>query len=165
MKIFFIALTYLSVTFSQFAQTYDEIENSFQNSANQFSIPVDIIKAVAYTETRFYHNIPSEEHQSCAGIPHTYGIMGLRNDTWFGTSLLKAAELIKENPDSLISNAALNIKGASALLSSIADEVKISRSNLNEWKPVLEKYSGIPQDEVREFYSFDAFKVLFEGTS
>lgn len=165
MKIFFTALTYLSVTFSQFAQTYDEIENSFQNSANQFSIPVDIIKAVAYAETRFYHNIPSEEHQSCAGIPHTYGIMGLRNDTWFGTSLLKAAELIKENPDSLISNAALNIKGASALLSSIADEVKIRRSNLNEWKPVLEKYSGIPQDEVREFYSFDAFKVLSEGTS
>lgn len=146
------------------SQSIENISNFFEQSAIQFNIPLDLLKAVAYAETRFYHNIPDSSHQSCSGIPHTYGIMGLRNDDWFGNSLLEAAKLIGENPDDLIYNLELNIKGAAALLSKYAEEFKINRNNLLEWKDILEQYSGIPQNEVKPFYSFDVFKVLSEGT-
>jgi len=49
----------------------------------------------------------------------------------------------------LITDFRLNIKGAAALLSSLADVAKINRHNLNEWKLVAENYSDIPQDNVK----------------
>ena len=147
------------------SQSPEEMTNAFQSSAAEYNIPVDILKSVAYTETRFSHIIPDENHEACSGIPHSYGIMGLRNDDWFGHSLLEAANLIGKQPEMLIYNYEFNIHGAAALLSYYASEMKINTNKLNEWKSVLEKYSGIPQEDVKEFYSFDAFKVLSEGTN
>ncbi len=146
------------------SQTPEEMINSFQEYSVQYNVPSDLLKAVAFAETRIYHVIPDSSHASCSGVPHSYGLMGLRNDDWFGYSLIDAADLINANPELLIQNFNLNIKGAAALLSNHADELKINRNNFNEWKPVLEKYSGIPQEEVKPFYSFDVFKVLSEGT-
>jgi len=146
------------------SQSPEEIENVFQSSSTLSNVPVDILKSVAYTETRFSHVIPDESHASCSGMPNSYGIMGLRNDDWFGHSLLEAANLIGETPEMLIYNYELNIRGAAVLLSKYAAEMNINRRKLNDWKPVLEKYSGIPQEDVKAFYSFDAFKVLSEGT-
>ena len=147
------------------SQTPEEISASFEQYSLDYNIPTDLLKAVAYTETRFYHVVPDESHKSCSGIPHSYGIMGLRNDTWFGSSLTDAAELINATPDLLIQNYDLNIKGAAALLSHYANRTKINRNDLNDWKTILEKYSGIPQEDVKEFYSFDVFKVLYEGAN
>lgn len=150
---------------SLLAQSPEDLNNAFQSSAAKYNIPADILKSIAYTETRFNHVIPDESQPACSGIPHSYGIMGLRNDDWFGHSLLDAANLIGATPQMLIYNYELNIRGAAALLSKYAIEMNINKNNLNEWKPVLEKYSGIPQEDVKEFYSFDAFKVLYEGTN
>lgn len=164
-KIFQSIIIILVITLPLRSQTPDEMRNSFQEYSIQYNVPTDLLKAVAFTETRIYHIIPYSDHASCSGIPHSYGIMGLRNDDWFGHSLTDAAQLIDTNPDLLIQNFDLNIKGAAALLSNYANQMKINRNNFNEWKPVLEKYSGIPQDDVKEFYSFDVFKVLYEGTN
>jgi len=163
-NLYILIPTLLLIPISLNSQTSKDLSISFQLHSSDYDIPTDLVKSVAYTETRFYHNVPDENHQACSGIPHSYGIMGLRNDDWFGHSLLKAAELIGISKDSIVLNYDLNIKAASALLSYYANEFKINRNNLNEWKTVLEKYSGIPQEEVKEFYSFDAFKVLSEGT-
>lgn len=166
MRIFLLFLvTGIILNCQVIGQTSDDLVNSFYRYALEFDVPEDVLKAVAYTETRFYHVIPDSNHKSCSGIPQSYGIMGLRNDDWFGHSLLDAADLISESSENLISNIDLNIKGAAALLSLYADQAKINRNNLSEWKPILEKYSGIPQEEVQPFYSFDVFKVLSEGTS
>lgn len=147
------------------SQDSSELNYYFKLYSEEYNIPIDILKAVAYTETRFYHHVPDSTNSSCSGIPHSYGIMGLRNDNWFGYSLIEASKLINASAEELIVDFSKNIKGAAALLSYFANQLKINRNALNEWKPVLEKYSGIPQNDVKEFYSFDAFKVLNEGTN
>jgi N-acetyl-anhydromuramyl-L-alanine amidase AmpD len=145
-------------------QSPEDMNNVFQSNAVSYDVPIDILKSIAYTETRLSHVIPHDDYESCTGVPHSFGMMGLRDDNWFGHSLLDAANLIGAKPEMLIYNYELNIQGAAALLSKHAAEMNISRNNLNDWKPVLEKYSGIPQEDVKEFYSFDVMKVLSEGT-
>lgn len=152
------------MTVKLFSQSPEQLNNEFTINAIRYDIPSDILKSVAYVETRFQHSNSVEEHESCTGMPHSYGIMGLRNDSWFGHSLTEVAGLIGASPELLIQNYESNIQGAAALLSKYASEMNISRNDLNAWKPVVEKYSGIPQDDVKEFYSFDVFKVLSEGT-
>lgn len=154
----------LMIVFRVNAQTSEQLENAFQFCGTQYDIPADLLKAVAYTETRFSHIIPHEDYQSYTQAPHAYGIMGLRDDDWFGYSLIEAANLIGYPKELLINNYQLNIQGAAALLSKLADEQNINRSNLNSWRSAVEKYSGIPQEDVKEFYSFDVFKVLSDGT-
>lgn len=159
-----IILFCLMIIFRVTAKTPEQLENAFQLYGIQYDVPVDLLKAIAYTETRFSHIIPHENYQSCTQAPHAYGIMGLRDDDWFGHSLTEAANLIGYQQEMLISNYELNIQGAAAFISKIASEQNIDKNNLNAWRSVVEKYSGIPQDEVKEFYSFDVFKVLSEGT-
>ncbi len=159
---FFVLAATLSIKL--FGQSPKQLNNEFMINAIRYNIPVDIIKSVAYVESRFRHTIPHEDHEACTGMPHSFGIMGLRNDNWFGRSLIEAASLINASPEMLTQDYELNIQGAAALLSKYAEEIYIDRMDLNSWKLVFEKYPGIPQEGVREFYSFDVLKILSEGT-
>ncbi len=138
------------------------LTKDFELAAAKYQIPVDILKAVSYAETRFYN--VSHDDISCTGAPQVYGIMGLRNDDWFGHSLLEGAALIGKDPQAVATDIKSNIFAAAALLKKYADESNIDQNNLNSWKSVIEKYSGIPQSDIKPFYSFDVFKVLSEGT-
>jgi len=164
MKNVFTMLISLIISIVSIAQTADKLENAFQSNGLIYNVPADLLKAIAYTETRFSHIIPHENYSSCYDAPHVFGIMGLRNDDWFGHSLIEAANLIGQQPEMLVNDYELNIRGAAILISKIASEQNINRNDLNAWRSVIEKYSGIPQEDVKEFYSFDVFKVLFEGT-
>ncbi|MHB8852550.1 MAG: N-acetylmuramoyl-L-alanine amidase [Ignavibacteriaceae bacterium] len=147
----------------QNAPSTEQLLNAFSFAAKAYNIPLDLLKAISYTETR-YSNIV--ESANDAGIyPLTYGIMGLRNDKRMGHSLLDGAKLINQAPEIVAINPTLNIEAAAALLSSIADSLKIDRSNLNNWRPVIEEYSGIPQKDIQPFFTFDVFKVLYDGTN
>jgi len=48
--------------------------------------------------------------------------MGLRDDDWFGHSLVKAASLIGETPEQLKTSPVSNIRGGAAVLASLADD-------------------------------------------
>ena len=80
--VFIIAISKLAL-----GQSPEDMNNAFQSNAVMFNIPADILKSIAYTESRFSHVIPDDSRAACSGIPHSYGIMGLRNDDWFGHSL------------------------------------------------------------------------------
>lgn len=164
MKNAFTILVWLIFSIISIAQTANELENAFQSNGLIYNVPADLLKAIAHTETRFRHIIPDESHEDCSSIPSSYGIMGLRNDDWFGHSLIEAANLIGHQTEMLVNDYELNIRGAAALISKIASEQIINRNDLNAWRSVIERYSGIPQDDVKEFYSFNVFKVLSEGT-
>ncbi len=148
------------------SQTAIQLNNAFSDYAQMYDVPVDILKSVAYAETRMMQIIPNEnDNSNCTNMPKAYGIMGLRDDDWFGHSLVDGAKLIGAKLDEVKNDASLNIKAAAALLSKYAYELDIiDRSNVSSWRPVLEKYSGIPQEDIKPFYSFDVFKVLNEGT-
>ncbi len=142
-----------------------QLLNAFSFASKAYNVPEDLLKAVAYAQTRFYNVIGTNQDREPGTQPQVYGIMGLRNDDWFGHSLVEAAKLINQPPDIVAVNASLNIQAAAALLSSIADSMKIDRSNLNNWRPALEEFSGIPQKDIRQFFTFDVFKVLSDGTN
>ena len=147
------------------AQSATDISLAFERYSIEFNIPVDVLKAVAYVETRFDLNIHPNKKFGHNGIPLSFGIMGLHDDDWFGHSLIEASNLIKADPNLVLKDYSLNIKAAASLLSKYATELSINRKNLNQWKTVFELYSGIPQNEIKPFYSFDALKVLNEGTN
>ncbi len=161
-KIFILSCLFILVT-NIYAQSSDALNSVFEEASYLYNIPIDVIKAVAYTETRYFHHVPTEETKSCTNMPPGYGVMGLHDDYWFGHSLLLAANLVGENPERLKQDYRLNIIGAAALLNQIANDYRINRSNINDWKPVFEQYSGIPQDNVKDYYSFDVLKALSDG--
>ncbi len=142
-----------------------QLLNAFSSASKTYNVPKDLLKAVAYALTRFSNIIETDKDRSPDTQPPVYGIMGLRNDDWFGHSLIESAKLINQPADIVAVNALLNIQAAAALLSSIADSLQIDRTNLNNWRPVLEEFSGIPQKDIRPFFTFDVFKVLSDGTN
>ena len=164
MKIFFtVSISVLIIITASFPQQRSVASPAdyFEISAKEYRIPVDLLKSVAYVETRFHNEIPSAENEN--GMPPVYGIMGLRNDKWFGHSLIEGAKLIGADPNDVAVNESLNIQAAAALLSSFADSLKIDRTDVNNWRPVIEKYSGIPQAYVKPFYSYEVFNALSKG--
>ncbi|MBV6513374.1 MAG: hypothetical protein FMNOHCHN_02905 [Ignavibacteriaceae bacterium] len=156
-----VLLLSISMVFILSAQQF---EAYFDEASQRYQIPVNILKAVAFSETRGVHIINDEEsHQSCIGLPHVYGIMGLRNDHWFGKSVDKASEITGFTPDQITSDERINILAAAALLDFYAAERGINRNNINNWKEVIESYSGIRQDAVKPLYSYEIFRVMKEG--
>ena len=141
-----------------------QLLDAFTTASKAYNVPVDLLKAVAYEQTRYSNIIESSTGKSTGDQPPVYGVMGLRNDDWFGHSLLEGSKLINQPPEVVAINPYLNVQAAATLISSIADSLNIDRTNLNNWRPVLEEFSGIPQKDIRPFFTFDVFKVLSDGS-
>lgn len=143
----------------------------FKTASQEYHVPVEILEAIGFVESQWVQRIP-DTTRTDNHTPPAYGVMGLRDDSYFGHSLIKAAQLIHEPPEKLKTDALTNIRGAAALLQNLAqEEIKQSsegRSSqpfktLKDWKNVLEKYSGIPQPEIAEVYSYDVYHILSKG--
>jgi len=137
----------------------------FNDASKEFNIPIEILEGIAFIESHWVQIIPTNNGEN--NMPPAYGIMGLRNDEWFGYSLNDAAKLIHVIPEKLKTDVQANIRGASALLKKYADE-EISKTGkklnkLEDWKNILEKYSGIPQSKVSQLYSRDIFYIISKG--
>lgn len=155
--IFFLVMTVVSVT-------GQGLSSVFEQASARYDIPAAILKSIAFAETRGEHIIIDENfHSSCIGIPHVYGIMGLRDDDWFGHSLQRSAELSGYTIEEIKTSEEINILAAAAYLNWIAAQINISRSNINQWRKVVEVYSGIPQKNIVELYSYEIYRVLHEG--
>src|SRR5690606_29252269 len=63
--------------------------------ANYPTIPRGLLEAIAYTNTHLRHIQPEEEHPSCVGLPHYYGVMGLveNGQGYFNNNLQNIASL------------------------------------------------------------------------
>ena len=90
----------------------------FEQAANEFGVPVDLLKGIAFAETRWDHLVWAEGDtiSSCSGMPRAYGVMGLWDNEHFGHSLREAAALIGRDPADLKKDPLCNIRGAAALL-------------------------------------------------
>jgi N-acetyl-anhydromuramyl-L-alanine amidase AmpD len=138
----------------------------FQAASREFEVPFQLLEAIAFVESRWVHRVP-EEIKGEGHMPPSYGVMGLRDDDYFGHSLREAAKLLGLPPESLKQNFIHNIRGAAALLKIYADSLRkkgiIITNKLEDWKEVVEKYSGIPQPNLAELYAYDVFNVLKNG--
>lgn len=144
----------------------------FAEASAEFDVPVELLEAIAYAETRWHQHVPKGQARKNGepdvevdphgGMPPNYGIMGLRNDSYFGQSLIQAAALIRENPATLISDTRANVRGAAALLSHYSAR-KTRAFPLEDWEEAVARYSGIPQREIAQIYTYEIFTAIRQG--
>lgn len=131
-----------------------------------------MLEAVAYIQTRWHQvtytetelvNRPSDMQ------PPAFGVMGLRDDNWFGRSLDSAAKMIGLPPDSLRNDAYQNIRGAAALLAKYRNEANKDSvtvtSDLSSWSRVIARFSGIPQEEIALQFAYHTLQYLQIGVN
>jgi hypothetical protein len=145
----------------------------FEEAAAEFDVPVELLQSIAYTESRWRPIVPKghakkngEDFQEAdwheGEMPPAYGIMGLRNDPHFGTSLNQAAALIHEMPVTLVTDTRSNIRGAAALLAQYGNR-KNRNTPLEQWEEAVARLSGIPEREIAEMQTYEVFNAIKEG--
>jgi len=135
-----------------------QLDRMFIRAAEEFGVPADLLRSIAFVESRWTNHVPSIEQEEGA-VPPSYGVMGLRDDDWFGHSLRDAAAMIGRTPEELKSDPELNIRGTAALLAILGR----GATSLEEWEAAVAKLSGIPQDDVARIYTYDVFNSLRTG--
>jgi N-acetyl-anhydromuramyl-L-alanine amidase AmpD len=96
----------------------------FEQAYNAYpSLPRGVLEAIAYTNTRIYHHLPSAdpEHQSCIGLPPTYGVMGLMDNgkNWFRENIKTVAQYSGYSVADLKQSPQKNIMGFAAAFDKI----------------------------------------------
>lgn len=146
----------------------------FQEASKEFNVPVELLESIAYAETRWRSHVPKGmlkkngepeieiEPDPHHGMPPTYGIMGLRNDTYFGTSLTQGAALIRVSPDVVITDVRSNIRAAAALLAQYGAK-KTRNFPIEDWEEAVARYSGIPQREIAQIYTYEILTAIRQG--
>src|SRR3989442_12303411 len=68
----------------------------FEQAAKEFNVPPDILKGIAFAETRWDHLTwpPGETRSPENGMPRPYGIMSVMDTEFFRHSLIEAARVI-----------------------------------------------------------------------
>ncbi len=119
----------------------------FNAAASEFAVPAAVLKAIAWTETR-YEMVSGEEEFD--GHPAAFGVMALS-----GERLERGASLAKVSIDDAKTISRANVRAAAALLSSYADEEGIARDTVAAWEPVIARYSTIDDPSARREYVRD----------
>jgi N-acetyl-anhydromuramyl-L-alanine amidase AmpD len=129
------------------------LDGDFQVAADNHGVPVDLLKAIGYVETR-WQNIDSEGHDG----PASHGVMALGADR-----LSRAAELAGRPDDETAMDVFANIDAAAALLAEAGRVVGAEGDDLESWRPALEDFSWIGDDEARAEYAALVYDVLSSG--
>ncbi len=143
----------------QLSSDAQQLDQLFARAGDEFAVPADLLRAIAFVESRWTNHAPVIEEEGA--MPPSYGIMGLRDDDYFGHSLRDAAAMIGRHPDELKNDPQLNIRGTAALLSILGR----GAASMEEWEPAVAKLSGIPQEEIARIYTYDVFNSLRVGRS
>lgn len=126
------------------------LDDAFASAADEFDVPVELLKAIAWVETQ-WHMVHADEEGHPHGPNPAHGIMALR-----GEQLHEGAELAGVDVWEAQNHATANIRAAAAWLSAHADEVGLDdRTNLSEWAMVVVDYSGIDHPLARTGYVHD----------
>lgn len=144
----------------------------FKEASKEFDVPVELLQSIAYAETRWHPHVPKGqlkkngepevEVESHHGMPISYGIMGLRNDAHFGQSLIQGAALLRVTPEQAASDTRTNIRAAAALLAQHGAR-KNKAFPLADWETAVARYSGIPQPEIAQIYSYEVLTAIRQG--
>ena len=141
----------------------------FDKAAKEFNVPPDVLKGVAFAETRWSHHQwpPGETVSPENGMPRAYGIMALMDDDHFGHSLIAGATLIGEDPDIVKADAYQNMRAGAALLRKLYDETPkpadATGDQIESWRKAIVKYCGIPQPDLSESHALHVYEFMNEG--
>ena len=159
-----LSITLLVVGAHAISQPLQNLRPVFEVVGPEFYVPPAILKGIAFVESRWAQLRPEDGVTDNRHMPPAYGVMGLRDDDWFGHSLTRAAALLGVEPSLLKESATENIRGAAALLRELAlDQAEMPGERLETWFDVVARYSGIPQNDIRGTYTQEVFRVLHDG--
>ncbi|EPX59665.1 Negative regulator of beta-lactamase expression [Cystobacter fuscus DSM 2262] len=141
---------------SEAQRTPHELNEAFARAAGEFQVPADLLKAIAYAETRFEMLSTQQEFE---GMPAAHGLMALR-----GENLARGARLAGVTEEAARTKPEENIRAAAALLSSYAAQAGLDRSDVGAWAPVVVKLSGITHPDAQaEYVHRDVYGVMRKG--
>ena len=133
-----------------------ELDAAFAKASAEFGVPASLLKAIAYTETRFEMVKGEVEFE---GMPAAYGLMALR-----GANVAEGARLAGVSEEAVRTQPEANIRAAAALLSAHADELGVNRAELGAWAPAAVKLSGITHADAQANYVHaEVYDVLRKG--
>ncbi len=141
----------------------------FEQAAKEFNVPADILKGVAFAETRWEHLIwpPGETASPETGMPRPFGIMSLWDNKYFGHSLIEAAALIGKTPEELKQDAFQNIRGGAALLRKHYDAnpkpAGTTEADIESWRYAIRQYCGIPEPDLNARHALDVYVFMSKG--
>jgi hypothetical protein len=141
----------------------------FEQAANEFNVPADVLKGVAFAETRWEHLTwpPGETASPETGMPRPFGIMSLWDNKYFGHSLLEAANLIGRDPEELKQDPLQNMRGGAALLRKLYDQTPradgSSQAEIESWRYAIRAYSGIPEPDLNARHALDVYTFMNQG--
>jgi N-acetyl-anhydromuramyl-L-alanine amidase AmpD len=129
------------------------LDAEYQAAALDHGVPVDLLKAIGYVETR-WQNIDSEGHDG----PSAHGVMALGADR-----LTRAAQLAGRAEDETSMEIYANIDAAAALLAEAGRAIGARVDDLESWRPAVEDFSWIGDEEARTEYAAHVYEVLATG--
>lgn len=141
----------------------------FEQAAAEFNVPPDLLKGVAFAETRWEHLTwpPGETASPETGMPRPYGIMSLWDNEYFGHSLIEAARLIGKDPEELKRDPLTNMRGGAALLKKLYDEHPkpdgTTEQDIESWRYAVVKYCGIPEPDLSNRHGLDVYEFMNQG--
>ncbi|NOJ82071.1 N-acetylmuramoyl-L-alanine amidase [Myxococcus xanthus] len=137
-------------------RTPNELDAQFAKAAGEFNVPVSLLKAISYAETRWEHVRGEEEFE---GRPAAFGLLALR-----GQLIADGAALAGVSADAVRDEPLANLRAGAALLSKYADEAGIDRADLGAWAPVAVRLTDISDPDIQAHYIHnDVYAVLREG--
>ena len=141
----------------------------FEAAAKEFNVPADILKGVAFAETRWEHLTwpPGETASPETGMPRPFGIMSLWDNKYFGQSLIEAAALIGKTPEELKQDPYQNIRGGAALLRKLYDANPkpegTTEADIESWRYAIRQYCGIPEPDLNARHALDIYVFMSKG--
>ena len=132
-------------------------------------IPRGTLEAIAYTQSRWQNLDPGALDKDARhdNMPRSWGLMGLYHGEGFADQVGEAADLLKLSAHEVMTDPALNVLAAAALL-----DRQLSGSADDEIASIagaLERYAGFPADEgsvlsyARASFAFDVLLTLDRG--
>ncbi|WP_406144818.1 peptidoglycan-binding protein [Streptomyces sp. NBC_01012] len=136
----------------------DPMNQAFEQAAEQYGVPRDVLAAVGYGETHLdgHAGLPSQDNG--------YGVMHLVSNP-VNHSLEKAAELTGRSEAELREDTEANILGGAAVLRSHADTLGLDpaeRADVDAWYPAVARYSGT-EGAVAALYADSVYTFLAQG--
>jgi hypothetical protein len=131
------------------------LDREFADAADEFGVPVDLLKAIGFVETR-WEMVRGEAELE--GLAPAAGVMALRGD-----ALARGAELAGVSAEAAASEREENIRAAAALMAELAAEEAIDVGELAAWAPVVAALSGIEDPDGQAEQVQRVYAVLREG--
>lgn len=160
-------LVFVNISYSE--EDRSRYRDYFERAAAEFNVPADLLKGIAFAETRWSHLIwaDGDTVSPCNGMPRPYGVMSLWDNEYFGHSLRKAAALLGLSIEELKRDSYQNIRGAAALLRQFYAELPRPEENglddIESWRNAIAAYSGLPQTDLAQQHALDIYTQMTRG--